>query len=449
MAVDSQVFDLEVIREGEKRYESARLAAVVNGLKPTRFPAAIALPRNEHEVVLAVQLANQQGWRITVRSGGHSWTGSHLRNGALLIDMSRMQRMQVEASSMSAIVEAGATVDTVLSALTPLGLIFPTGTTHDVGMGGYLLGGGFGWLMREVGPAAQSVVAIDVVTAGGEVVHADAGNNSDLYWAARGSGPGFFGVITRFYLKLYGLPPVLLRARHVYGLTELEGLFRWMYEVPPLMSRRMTLSAHITSGLPGVDGVGFLVETFVMASTVEEAEAGVALLDTCPVRHLALSATVEAVTPLGVAREAQLDVTEHFRIVADNMWTGAGIEELLNVVRRLVETMPPPPSHAFWMVWGPRKPLQEMFLDQVEDVYLAVYSAWLDPAEDALFDSWPSTMMGEFEGLSTGLQVNDEGMDRRSSPIASQEHLARFEQIRAKWDPHNRFHHRMGPDLDV
>jgi FAD/FMN-containing dehydrogenase len=91
-------------------------------------------------------------------------------------------------------------------ALNARGRMFPGGHCPSVGLGGFLLQGGQGWNCRTLGWACESVRAIDIVTADGELVHASEDENTDLLWAARGAGPGFFGVVTRFHLRLHPRP---------------------------------------------------------------------------------------------------------------------------------------------------------------------------------------------------------------------------------------------------
>ena len=125
-----------------------------------------------------------------------------MRDGGLLLDLSRLTAVEVDAEAMTASVQPGCRGDALVAALAEHDRFFPAGHCPGVGLGGYLLQGGYGWNGRVHGPACMSVEAIDVVTAEGEPVRADAQQNSDLLWAARGAGPGFFGVVTRFHLRL-------------------------------------------------------------------------------------------------------------------------------------------------------------------------------------------------------------------------------------------------------
>ena len=130
--------------------------------------------QNEQDVVSAVRLARQRGFKVAVRSGGHSWAAAFLRDGGMLIDVSRMRSFTVDSASRTASLQPGLLGTELNRSLRQHDLFFPTGHCMTVGLGGFLLQGGFGWNSRLWGPACVSVTSVDVVTAEGELVHADA-----------------------------------------------------------------------------------------------------------------------------------------------------------------------------------------------------------------------------------------------------------------------------------
>jgi FAD/FMN-containing dehydrogenase len=190
-------------RRGAAGYENARKACMWNARMPDRFPDLIVQASDAPDVVAAVRQARAEGLRIGVRSGGHSWAGNHVRDGGMLLDVSRLNQVTIDRAAGTATVGPGRKGHELAGLLARRGLFFPSGHCRGVAVGGYLLQGGFGWHGRTLGPACASVRAIDVVTAEGELVHASEHENADLYWAARGAGPGFFGVVTRFRSGAY------------------------------------------------------------------------------------------------------------------------------------------------------------------------------------------------------------------------------------------------------
>ncbi len=157
-----------VLGREDEGYEAARRATMWNARTPERYPELIVRARDEDDVLEAVRLARSRGLKLAIRSGGHSWAGNHVRDGGLLLDLSALREATIDADAMTAAVEPGCPGTVLLGALAEHDLFFPGGHCNGVALGGYLLQGGFGWNGRVHGPACQSVLAIDVVTAAGE-----------------------------------------------------------------------------------------------------------------------------------------------------------------------------------------------------------------------------------------------------------------------------------------
>ena len=286
-----------VFWRGETGYEDARTGALWNGRKPDRFPDVIVQAASDADVIAAVRLARRQGLRIGVRSGGHSWAGSFLRDGGMLIDLSRMNSFTVDADARTASIQPGLIGTDLNRALRKHGLFFPTGHCTSVGLGGFLLQGGFGWNSRLWGPACVSVRGIDVVTADGELWHADEKRSPELFWAARGAGPGFFGVVTRFHLALHPRPKAFLKSDYVYPIEVYDEVLRFVRAVQPKLSRQMECLVFTRRDITGSNaGPQALLTAPVIADSREEAIEALAILEQCPVRDRAIVAEVNAVT---------------------------------------------------------------------------------------------------------------------------------------------------------
>ncbi len=441
---------LTVLERGEPGYEEARLESVWNGRKPDRYPAAIARVHDAEQVVEAVQLAIRRDLRVTVRSGGHGWSASHLRDGALLIDMSRLTGIEVDPRSETAWVAPGVKGEQLLRELRDHDLFFTTGHCNDVGLGGFTLGGGFGWMSRAHGFACTSVLALDVVTATGELVRADPTQNTDLYWAARGSGHGFFGVVTRFQYQVYPLYPVTMASTDVYPREALDDVFLWVESIASDIPDALELRVNLGLEHPGVDGVGLRVVGSTFAGSHEEARDNLAVLDTCPALPRAVSSVRNFETDvLDLVMASDAACKPGKRQLADNMWSGATMSELLPGLRRIADTM----THESFMMWhligADPTPAGDMFHSLHDRYNGALYAVWEDPADDAELEGWLAQSLREMEPLSTGIQLNDENLQNRSRPFASGEAMRRIEQIRAARDPESRFHTWMGADLDA
>ncbi len=212
---------------GVDGYEAARRETVWNSLIPQRFPDVIVQACDTDDVVAAIRYARAQGYQVGVRSGGHSWNASHLRDGGMLLDVSRLGHCRVDADAMIAHVGPGVVASAFATDLDAQGLFFPAGHCEGIRLGGYLLQGGYGWNSKVVGPACESVLGLEVVTAEGDTLYCDPEHHPDLYWAARGSGPGFFGVVTSFTLRLHRRPAVLGTCLYLYPVDVADEVFSW------------------------------------------------------------------------------------------------------------------------------------------------------------------------------------------------------------------------------
>ncbi|CAN5836316.1 FAD-binding oxidoreductase [soil metagenome] len=190
-----------MITPEDAEYDAAR-AVVAGGVD--RRPAAIVRVANSDDVAHVVNLARETGLELAVRSGGHSGAGHGVSEGGIVIDLRDMKGLDIDADARTAWAETGLTAGEVTAALEAHGLAIGFGDTGTVGIGGITLGGGVGYLVRKHGLTIDNLLAAEVVTADGRVLHVDADTEPDLFWAIRGGG-GNFGVATRFQYRLHAL----------------------------------------------------------------------------------------------------------------------------------------------------------------------------------------------------------------------------------------------------
>jgi FAD/FMN-containing dehydrogenase len=211
----------ELVLPDTPDYESAR--GVWNGAAD-RHPALIVRPVNVADVITAINFAREQDLEVSVRSGGHSLAGYGTNDGGLVIDLSLMKAITVDPERRIARIEPGLTWGEVASTLQPHGLALTSGDTSSVGVGGLLLGGGIGWMVRKHGLAIDRLRAVELVTADGETLRASADENAELFWGLRGGG-GNFGVATAFEVNLHPAGMVLGGAVF-YDAAEAESILR-------------------------------------------------------------------------------------------------------------------------------------------------------------------------------------------------------------------------------
>jgi hypothetical protein len=189
----------QVIAPGDPDYDSAR-TPFYGGID--RRPAVILHPVDATEVSYIVSLARQTGLELAVRSGGHSTAGHSLTDGGIVLDLANMRALHIDPVARTAWAETGLTAGEYTLAAAEHGLATPFGDTASVGIGGLTLGGGVGYLVRKYGLTIDSLLAVDIVTADGQLLHTDPDHHPDLFWALRGGG-GNFGVVTRFQFRLH------------------------------------------------------------------------------------------------------------------------------------------------------------------------------------------------------------------------------------------------------
>ena len=220
-------FQGELLRPSDSGYAAAR--TVWNGMF-TRTPQLIARCADVADVQGAIRAAREAGIATAIRCGGHSLAGFSTCDG-LVIDLSRMRQVTVDPARRRARFAGGCLLGSVDTATQPAGLVFPSGVVSHTGAAGLVLGGGTGWLTRRFGLSCDNVEGFTLVTAESEIVHANAKENSDLFWALRGGG-GNFGVVTEFEVKLYPLRSVVL-AEGLYAEADIRRLLELWREFMP------------------------------------------------------------------------------------------------------------------------------------------------------------------------------------------------------------------------
>ncbi|MCX4706651.1 FAD-binding oxidoreductase [Streptomyces sp. NBC_01352] len=428
----------------DQGYEQARRDAVWNGRKPPRRPAGIVLAEDAADVATAVRLAQERGLQVSVRAGGHSTSAAGVREGALLIDVSRLSSIDIEARARTAVVGPGAIGQDLDLTLDPLGLLFPHGHCSTVAVGGFLLGGGLGWNWRAYGPGCGLVRAVDVVTADGEVVRADESQNSDLYWAARGAGPGFFGIVTAFHLEMQPKPAVIKAAAHNYPFAARGELLSWLHEIrhemSPIVDQALCVTQHVTHS---PDGPTMLLGTVAFADSEREADDALALFTNAPLRQKAIwgddGTTVGSVQHLTGVDDLY---PAGLRYAHDNIMSSAAASALVPALDAALTSLPTPRSHINWQNLAGVPELPDMAFSLLGDTLIEVVAVGDDPSQDAQLQSWVTDHARQLEPVAVGSQIGADSMASRGlGPDAyfSADALSRLGPLRDRWDPDRRF----------
>jgi FAD/FMN-containing dehydrogenase len=192
----------------------------------TRRPAVVASCTSSGDVAKALAFARSQGLEISIRGGGHNYAGFALTEGGVMIDLTPMKAVNVDAVARRATCGGGTTWGELDAATQAHGLAVPGGFVSRTGVAGLTLGGGFGWLSRLAGLTSDNLVGAEVVTADGQVVHASETDDRDLFWALRGGG-GNFGVVTEFEFELHPVGPIVHLGLFLVSPENGRDLFRF------------------------------------------------------------------------------------------------------------------------------------------------------------------------------------------------------------------------------
>jgi hypothetical protein len=436
-----------LLRDGDPGFDEALHDAVWNARKPPRRPARILLAADEDDVAWGVQHAAEHAMRIGVRSGGHSWYGNGVREGEMLIDLSQLCELSIDPQRRIATVGPGLHGRELDTALLAHDLFFPIGHCGSVGLGGFILGGGYGWNSRSVGPACLNVDAVDVVLADGRIIHADDASEPDLMWAARGAGPGFCGVVTRFHLALHPRPAIA-RLTDVYPLELHDELLAWALALLDGLPAELEMSVRV--GYSEAAGVEALTATaMAFAEPGDDPSAMLAPLRDGPLAERRLG---RIDVPLRALPDLHDRGTEdqRSRWDVDGIWTHAPATQIIPAARaaRLRQT-PGGDSFVLWMLWGGH-PVRENACWSIQaPLYLSPNAGWKDPADDASRRAWVDDALRTLAPFSCGVQFSDADLAARPGRGLSAENEQRLEAVRDRYDPDRRLCSYLTPaDID-
>ncbi|MFI8349387.1 FAD-binding oxidoreductase [Streptomyces sp. NPDC085596] len=439
----------EVFVPGDAGYDEAR--AVFNGMIDRR-PAVIAQCADAADVVRTVRFARDLDLPVAVRGGGHSVAGNALGDGAVVVDLRRMHGVTVDPKARSVRVEGGATMSHLDLACAPYGLATTGGRVSTTGVGGFVLGGGTGWLDRAYGLAVDNLQAVELVTADAEQVRADPEEHPELFWALHGGG-GNFGVATSLTLSLHELPEfavALLLYPPEHG-PEVVRAFREVIDAGP---DRLSGALLYITGPPEEFVPEELVGRRVCGALVTYA-GGVAGLRDLIGPLLALPAAGELVAELPYADvQRMIDDPPGLR----NYWSAEYLtglpDDLVDVYCSLGERMPVPTStqHILFPQGGALAAGPHDYPIPYRDAPWSAhpFAIWEDPADDERVISWVREVRSEVEPWSTGDVylnfIGDEGAERVGAGLGVG-NMLRLEKVKRAYDPDNvfRFNHNIRP----
>lgn len=424
----------EVVRAGDPGYEAARVGW--NRLY-SRYPEAIVFCANTQDVVNAVGWAREEGIALRARSGRHSLDGWSSIDGGLVVDVSRMKSVTIDEAARTATVGTGLTQKEVVPALGQRGFVIPTGSEGGVGLGGVVLGGGFGLLTRNLGLASDNLLAAEMVVADGprsaKVVEASEHSNDDLLWACRGGGGGNFGIATSYTLKLHELSRVDFAIVRWTGLDDLGAILRTWQRDAPVADERLT--SALEAGSDAVE-----LSAVLHGGSREELEAELHSLLAIGKPEVTYTNEPWPTIYGNIDRAADLPFWKFY----SQFVTRPFPDEAIDLVVRFMANAPSAPSNFFCSSFGGAvrhaPPGGSAFPHRDALFYCEPGAAWDDPALNSKALGWAVDFWRALRPFGDGAYVNVP-----NAPASDWEreyygsNCERLREVKAKYDPANVF----------
>jgi len=432
-----------VLKAGDTAYDEAR--TVFNAMIDKR-PAMIAQCESAADVQAAVSYGLAQDLELAVRGAGHGVAGTAVTEGGLVVDLRRMNSVQVDSDARIARVGGGATWRDFDLACRPYGLATTGGRVSTTGVAGLTLGGGSGWLERKFGLACDSLLSVELVTADGRLIIADETRNTELFWALHGGG-GNFGVATSLTFKLRPLPTVTL-AMLLWPAEAGPEVFRVYRDLFEQGAPDELGGAAIYLTGPPEDFVpphlhGKLIVGIAAVYAGSEAETREVF---APMFAMAPEGEMVAEMPYDELQSA-LDDPPGFR----NYWSAEHLAALPDPAiqafcDRVADMPSPSPSQQMFAPWGGEvlRAADKWPLPHRQAAWVVhPFGLWADPADDARGIRWARDLCTDLKEWATGYVylnfIGNEGKDRVIAGFG-EANYQRLSRVKCEYDPENVFH---------
>jgi len=440
--------DGDVLLPGSNGYDEAR--AVWNAMID-RKPGLIAKCRNTQDVAAVLAYARHHDYPVSIRGGGHNVAGHAVCDDGVMIDLSGMRNVSVDAEKRTARVAGGATWRDVDAASQAHGLATPGGLISDTGVAGLTLSGGIGWLRSRHGLCIDNMLSVEIVTADGQVRRASEQEHADLFWAVRGGG-GNFGVITEFEFQLYPLGPEVMFCAPIYALESGAGPIRFWRDFLADKSDRIGSLVEFST-VPEDDEFpreSWGQQVYTMAAVYAgDAEEGERIMQ--PLRELA---------PLVTDFSGRLEYCElqqlfdtlmpagQYRCYWKSHYLSGLSDKVIEDILEGVATVPSPNSlSSIWNFGGATARVAAdatAFGDRSMPWMFSIDSVWEGEENDETNIGWTRDLWGRMQRHSHEgrMYLNFPGQGEEGDKLLQDtfgENYQQLREIKAKYDPDNRF----------
>jgi FAD/FMN-containing dehydrogenase len=407
-----------------------RLRRINNSLIE-RLPAAVVRARSTSDVQHVVRIAAQHGSLLAVRCGGHSFPGYSTCDEGIVLDLSLLNHVTVDAPARIAEVAGGALLGDVDAAGLEHGLVTPAGVVSHTGAGGLTLGGGMGWLSRRFGLTIDNLLGAELVTADGRFVRASADEEPDLFWAIRGGG-GNFGVVTKFRFRMHPLGAAMIR-RWLYPVSEAPAVLRRFRDVLAGAPRELTtLFVLMPNGL---------MITALCSGSSHGAETALTPFGTL---GYATSLSNGELTFLELQRLSDERMAWGRRYYSKGGFFGPLEDSTIEAIVRAMETAPISEAEVYCLqLGGAVGDVTESatpYSGRAAAHYWITECAWDNPEDDARSVAWGRNTAATLTPLSLrGNYVNEQSETGIAQSAYGEEKYNRLARIKWRYDPTNLF----------
>jgi FAD/FMN-containing dehydrogenase len=430
-------FSGQLLQPTDAGYDEAR--RVHNGMIDKR-PALIARCRNTADIVDAVKLATDSRLEVAIKGGGHNVAGRGTTEGGLLIDLSLMKGVHVDAKTRTARVQGGATWKEYNRETQLHGLASTGGVISSTGVGGLTLGGGLGWLIGKYGLAIDNLRRVDLVTADGRVVTASENDNADLFWAVRGGG-GNFGVAASFEFNVHPVGPIVTGGIAAHPFAAGRDVLRFFRDVTAALPDEQTLFAGLVHAPDGSAKLAALVTCH--CGSLSEGEAAVR-----PLKGFG-SPAMDIIGPMPYEQVNQL-LDGAYPRGALNYWkanfltslTDAAIDTLLDCYSRVPSPMTAIVVEHFHGAVTRVGVADTAFPHRSPGYNVVLTGEWMNAADNEKNITWVRETYDALRPFMTSARyVNYLEADAPGDPVAEAygPNAARLRRMKAEWDPENFF----------
>ncbi|RYP42589.1 hypothetical protein DL767_000113 [Monosporascus sp. MG133] len=361
-----------------------------------------------------------------------------MRHEAILVDLVGFSHLSYDEAKDEAQASPSTLTADLLAFLAERKKFFPVGHCGDIGLGGYLLQGGIGLHSRGYGYGCEYITGLDVVTAGGEIKHCAEMENADLYWAARGSGPEFPAIVTRFYLKTRPLLPVCKRSRYVWPAIVYEEVFAWLEALLTFLDEDVEATVFGLV-LPEINQPGLVLHATVFADSDEHAREKLApIINTRPSGAFIAEdfVTTNFLENYDLGKDLMPRGARYF---TDSVFLKPGTD-IVATCKEMFTELKHPRGLAYWqpMKTAANRSLPDMAMSIHSNHYVSLLAIYEDPEEDQQQTSWIMDYMRNLEPSVQGTFVGDAHPLERPSSYWSEGAKERVLTVGREWDPSGR-----------